>query len=144
MGGSAGDVWHASSVAVSGRGLLILGASGSGKSSLALQMMALGALLVADDRTVLTLRDGAVWLSSPPTIRGRIEARGIGILNAQSAPDTVLHAVIDLGQVENNRLPPERSITLLGCSFPLLHGSASPNFPAGVMQFLRAGRAEGP
>ena len=40
---------HASCIAVHGRGVLILGPSGAGKSSLALQLMALGADLVADD-----------------------------------------------------------------------------------------------
>ncbi|MDX5349528.1 MAG: serine kinase, partial [Paracoccaceae bacterium] len=44
------QIVHATSVAVDGRGLLILGPSGAGKSSLALRLIALGARLVADDR----------------------------------------------------------------------------------------------
>lgn len=51
MTGADRTILHASCVALDGRGLLILGPSGSGKSALALELMALGADLVADDRT---------------------------------------------------------------------------------------------
>ena len=47
---------HATTVALAGQGVLILGPSGSGKSGLALQLMAMGAELVADDRTIVTAR----------------------------------------------------------------------------------------
>ena len=66
---------HASCVALGGRGVLILGGSGAGKSGLALQLMAYGAALVSDDRTILSNRDGALQAAAPDTIRGRIEAR---------------------------------------------------------------------
>ena len=52
-------ILHATCVAVDGRGLLILGPSGSGKSALALQLIALGAQLVADDRTRVSRRGAA-------------------------------------------------------------------------------------
>ena len=77
---------HASCVALDGRGVLILGRSGAGKSSLALELMALGARLVADDRTVLHADDGAPVASCPPAILGKIEARGVGILAADPSP----------------------------------------------------------
>jgi len=67
-------VLHATAVAVGGRGLLILGRSGAGKSSLALQLIALGARLVADDRTRVTLGPAGLVASPPEAIRGRIEA----------------------------------------------------------------------
>ena len=75
---------HATCVAVEGRGVLITGPSGAGKSSLALALMAYGARLVADDRVTLSQVDGALWATCPPTIRGMIEARGIGLLNADA------------------------------------------------------------
>ena len=62
---------HASTVAFRGRGVVILGASGSGKSALALELMALGAGLVADDRTLVEVQDGALVASCPPAISGR-------------------------------------------------------------------------
>ena len=66
---------HASCVAVQGRGVLIRGASGAGKSALALQLMALGAKLVADDQTILTRKDGAIFASCSPRLRGMIDGR---------------------------------------------------------------------
>ena len=132
-------ILHASAVAVDGRGLLIRGASGSGKSSLALQMMALGATLVADDRVCLYRRASGVWLSAPDTIRGLIEARGLGLLHATET-EAALHTVLDLDTDETERLPPLRRTELLEHSVPLLHNPASGGFAAALMQYLRAGR----
>ena len=68
-----------------GAALLILGASGRGKSALALGLMAAGATLVADDRTHLhARRRRQLVASAPAAIAGLIEARGIGILKAEA------------------------------------------------------------
>ncbi len=64
---------HASCVAYGGRGVLILGASGRGKSALALRLMALGAVLVADDRTDLCREGDSVMARAPDAIKGMIE-----------------------------------------------------------------------
>ncbi|MFL4469945.1 HPr kinase/phosphorylase [Tateyamaria armeniaca] len=61
---------HATSVAFEGKGVLITGASGRGKSSLALQLMALGCTLVSDDQTELIRKDNAIWAAAPAPIRG--------------------------------------------------------------------------
>lgn len=74
---------HATTVAIEGRGLVILGPSGAGKSTLALELMATGAVLVADDRTDLARQGDALIASVPQALAGRIEARGIGILGAR-------------------------------------------------------------
>jgi HPr kinase/phosphorylase len=135
------ETLHASSVAAHGRGLLITGRSGAGKSGLALQLMALGATLVSDDRTVVTLQDDRLYLDAPDTIRGLIEARGLGILRANSAP-APLFAILDLDSPEAERLPPVRKRELLGVEVTLLHNFASPYFAAALMQYLKAGQTE--
>ena len=68
---------HGSAVAVGEHALLITGAAGAGKTTLALEMIALGAELIADDR-VGAWPDGAgrLWLSAPPNIAGLVEMRG--------------------------------------------------------------------
>lgn len=138
----APQVMHATCVALDGRALLILGPSGSGKSSLALRLMALGAGLIADDRTVLTLRDGHPVASAPAAIRGRIEARGVGVLAAAPTPPAPVVLAADLGQEETERLPKVRTCDILGVAVPLVHRSDSPHFPAALLQYLRGGRAE--
>lgn len=131
---------HATTVALGDRGALILGPSGSGKSGLALQLMALGARLVADDRTILTVAEGRLIATCPPALRGRIEARGIGILNAEPVENAAITLAINLGESESDRLPPQRSIVIEGVTIPLVRGSGSAHFPAAVIQLLRAGR----
>jgi HPr kinase/phosphorylase len=129
-------VLHGTSVAVGAAGLLITGAAGSGKSALALMLMAYGAVLIADDRTLLARRDGGLWASCPATIRGGIEARGIGILGAETLPGARLAAVVDLDRTETERLPPERSQTLLGVALPLILKSEGLSFAAALRQYL--------
>ena len=73
---------HASCVAWGQTAVLITGAAGSGKSSLALALMAYGCRLIADDGTQLTLEQGRLIAGCPPALRGLIEARGLGLLNA--------------------------------------------------------------
>lgn len=131
---------HATTVAMGDRGALILGPSGSGKSGLALQLMALGARLVADDRTILTVVAGRLIATCPPALRGRIEARGIGILNAEPVESAAITLAINLEESEVERLPPQRSIVIEGVTIPLVRGSGSAHFPAAVIQLLRAGR----
>ena len=131
---------HGSAVAWQGRAVLILGPSGSGKSQLALDLMSRGADLVSDDRTELRLEAGRPVVRAPARIVGLIEARGLGILNAHSVAEAELALVVDLSATESERLPPEREITLLGCSVPLVHRVESRHFSAALLQYLKAGR----
>lgn len=133
---------HASAVAVEGRGLLILGPSGAGKSSLALALMAQGALLVADDRVLLDARDGRLIAACPPPLAGRIEARGVGILSAAAAGPVPVAQVVDLGRAETMRLPLRRSITLLGIALPLVLGPMGPHLAPALRQLLLGGRSD--
>ncbi|MGO4914259.1 HPr kinase/phosphorylase [Pseudogemmobacter sp. W21_MBD1_M6] len=131
---------HATTVCFAGQGLLILGAAGSGKSSLALQLLAYGADLVSDDRTIVTDREGVVFATAPTALRGKIEARGIGILAVKPAPACPVVLVVDMDQTEEARLPPEREITILTHRIPLLYKAENAAFSAAVLQFLRGGR----
>jgi HPr kinase/phosphorylase len=133
---------HASAVAVAHRGVLILGAPGSGKSSLALMLMAAGARLVADDRCLIRRQDAQLIASAPPELSGLIEARFVGLLNADPLSDVPLALAVDLDQRETDRLPPRRILTLEGISLPLLHRSETTPFSAAILQYLKAGRRE--
>lgn len=92
---------HATAVAVDGDALVIRGPSRSGKSTLALALLALSRperpiRLVGDDR-VLLRRRGARLLASPhPRIAGLIERRGCGILSLPYSADVPVLALVDL------------------------------------------------
>ncbi len=133
---------HATCVAVRRRGLLIFGASGSGKSALALQMMALGAGLVSDDRVALEMQDGQVLANAAPEIHGLIEARGIGLLRAEPAGPVPVEFVVDLDAAEPTRLPEHSNILVLRQTVPLLRGAGLPNLAAALMQLAKMGRVD--
>jgi serine kinase of HPr protein (carbohydrate metabolism regulator) len=75
-----GMVVQAGCVAVSGRGILIEGPPGIGKSSLALALIDRGAALVGDDGVVLTVIEGQLWAAPHPITQGLLEVRNVGIL----------------------------------------------------------------
>lgn len=136
-----GEVIHASCVKVGERAVLILGASGAGKSTLALALMATGGMLVADDRTLIRRTGGLLVADCPAAIRGRIEARGIGILRAEAAGATPVGLIVDLDRREDRRLPPPRHVRLAGVVLPLVPGPLHPGLAAGVRQFALCGLA---
>ena len=137
-----GGVVHGTAVSAHRRALLIVGPAGSGKSSIALAMMALGAGLIADDRTLLCpVLGGAPRASAPQGLPPAIEALGLGLLIADLAAPAAVAAVVDLSHTETERMPPERRIRLLGYEIELYHNIASPYFPAALMQYLAKGRA---
>jgi HPr kinase/phosphorylase len=136
----ASEIVHGSCVAADGRGLLILGPSGSGKSSLALRLLSLGARLVADDRTLLSVEAGRLVARCPGPISGLIEARGVGILRAPALERADVALIADLGQTETERLPPLRHITILGCGVDLVLQGQNDHFPDALMLYLRHGR----
>ena len=83
---------HGSCVDFNGKGLLILGDPRSGKSSLALACMSIGAILVGDDYIVLNTCDNKIIANNPPNISGKIEVSRVGILNC----DFIKKTKIDL------------------------------------------------
>ncbi|PTV96219.1 Hpr(Ser) kinase/phosphatase [Rhodobacter aestuarii] len=121
-------------------GVLILGPSGTGKSSLALRLMAFGAHLVADDRVILSAEGGALFARCPNTLSGLIEARGAGILRADALPVAKITLAVDLGQEETERLPPSREIAFCGVTLPLVLRLQHGHLEAVIWQWLKAGR----
>lgn len=134
---------HGTCVALSETaGLLIKGRSGAGKSSLALTLMAYGAHLVSDDQVILKRAPEADVISAraPLAIKGMIEARGVGLLNAQGLESCALKAIVDLDRIEEERLPPRRKERLIGLEIPLYHRVDAPHFAPSLMQLLKGGR----
>lgn len=114
---------HASCVAIGDRGVLLAGPSGSGKSDLALRLIDRGAVLVSDDYTEL-VPEGRRLLASPPErIAGKIEMRGLGILEREWVSGVPVCLLIDLA-CQPERLPEQATRMLAGVAIPLLGLSA--------------------
>lgn len=90
------ETLHATSVAIGGRAVLLCGVSGSGKSDLALRLIDRGAMLVSDDYTLVKRIEGALVATAPATISGRMEVRGIGIVNLPAISEAPVALIIDL------------------------------------------------
>jgi len=131
---------HASAVAWKDRGVLVTGASGAGKTSLAVEMLALGASLVADDWVVVTPgRAAGPVLSAPEPIRGLVELRGIGLVRLPSTDQAPLVCIVDLDREPVGRLPPRRTKTLLDFPCPVIDGRGRQGLAPALMAVLHAG-----
>jgi len=112
---------HATTIDLNGDGVMLRGPSASGKSDLGLRLIDAGGRLVADDRTELTLSGGAVRASAPKEIAGRMEVRGIGIMEVPTVPETRLALVVELvGAEDVERLPEPETADVLGVALPLV------------------------
>lgn len=98
--------------------MLIEGASGAGKSDLALRLIDRGATLVSDDYTLLMREGDALIAAAPDTIAGRIEIRGIGIL-PMAHRDKVRVALAVRLTDSPERLPPSGEVRrIAGVAIP--------------------------
>jgi serine kinase of HPr protein (carbohydrate metabolism regulator) len=116
----SGENVHASSVAIDGRGLLIIGPSGAGKSDLALRLIDRGFTLVSDDQTIVRREGDKLIASAPAQIAGKLEIRGLGIMEMNTASDVPVALVVELTS-NIQRLPDDsRERPILGVSLPLI------------------------
>ena len=111
---------HASTVAMDGRAVLISGPSGSGKSDLTLRLLDRGFTLVSDDQTLVRREDDRLIASAPPTIAGKLEIRGIGIVDMEHVRDMPVALLVELTS-DIQRLPDDnRERPILGVALPLI------------------------
>jgi len=117
---------HGSCVEIDGRGVLLRGPSGRGKSDLALRLIDRGARLVADDRVDINEQAGVLTASAPAPIAGRLEIRGVGIISVAAVAAAPLELVVELVELEDvERLPEPRFSSFLGINIPLIRLVAS-------------------
>lgn len=124
------DHLHATAISVGGRAILIRGASGCGKSDLAFRCLAVPvsqlnqapARLVSDDQVLLRRQGQSLIASAPATLFGKIEVRGLGILDIDPAREANVALVADIAERETiERYPdPWPTTELLGLRVPVL------------------------
>ena len=132
---------HATTVDIAGFGVLILGVPGAGKSDLALRLIAEGALLVADDQTIIEMRGDEIWASAPEKIAGLVEARGLGIVPAATKRATRLVLAVQLTALPA-RMPERRTWALpgAGAQIPLIELSPFEASAPAKLRLALAGR----
>lgn len=111
---------HASCVAADGKAVLICGPSGAGKSDLALRLIDRGFTLVSDDQTLVRKSGERLLASAPGTIAGKLEIRGIGIVDMETVSDVPISLIVELTS-DIQRLPDDsRERSVLGLALPLI------------------------
>ena len=130
----ARELVHGTCVALGRRAALLRGPSGAGKSELALRFIALSGngpsapLLVADDQVFVEAREvGVPHAWAPETIAGKIEVRGIGIVDVPFVNEARLVLVCDLVErADMPRMAPEplERTVIAGVPVPLMRLNA--------------------
>ena len=113
------EMLHASTVAIDGQAVLIIGVSGSGKSDLALRLIDRGAKLVSDDYTLLTRVGAVLMASSPATIKGKLEVRGIGIIDCDALDAAPAALIVGIDEVPL-RMPEDDVQNIIGIAIPVV------------------------
>lgn len=114
------ETLHATTVSIKGRAVLIEGVSGAGKSDLALRLIDRGAILVSDDYSFIQRRGGQIVASPPVNIAGKIEVRGLGIIDMPHIGEAPVAMIVALGEPAARLPEPGEARILLGVDIPLL------------------------
>ncbi|MGH6780546.1 MAG: HPr kinase/phosphorylase [Sphingomonadaceae bacterium] len=134
------EMLHASTVAIDGRAVLIEGLSGSGKSDLALRLIDRGAALVSDDYTLVKREKNRLLATAAPNIAGKIEVRGLGIIEMSNVEDVPVGLVVTLGDMVERIPPGDITRKIAGVAVPVialngLEGSAPVKVELALRQF---------
>ncbi|GLQ35035.1 hypothetical protein GCM10007939_13180 [Amylibacter marinus] len=134
---------HASGICFGNFGVLISGASGQGKSHLALACMGVGAGLICDDMVEIDSHGTDIMISPPQTAIAKIEVRGVGLIDARLSGPRPLQLVVDLDQEEPERLPKKHHAVFKQLRVRLIHAKNIPHLHYVIKQLAIGGTPQG-
>lgn len=124
---------QATCVAIEGRGLLIEGTPGCGKSSLALALIDRGARLVGDDGVSLEAQGGRLLVSPAPATAGLLEVRNVGLVEFPAIGPVPACLLLRLDEAAPRYVEEAEQAELAGVILPMLR-----LWPGGAVLHLRA------
>lgn len=139
---------HATAILIGTTGLVLVGPSGSGKSAMALALLATAGRLrhfcglIGDDQIFIEKVGDAIIAHGPPNISGLIEIRGSGIGHCRPIGKAALTLAISPIRVDaSNRIPAEnlRATLSQGIDLPLLPIDRSHPDPFAVLEAMLPG-----
>jgi len=135
------DQIHATAILMDGKGVILRGPSGSGKSDLALRLIDRGAVLIADDRVDIFSENDDLHCTAPANLSGLLEVRGVGIIKLECAPKAPIDLIVDLEDLASqSRLPETGTIELYAQTLRHLRLSAfAASTPAKIRLALTLG-----
>jgi serine kinase of HPr protein (carbohydrate metabolism regulator) len=110
--------YQATCVVIGGRGVLIEGEPGAGKSSLALALLDRGAELVGDDSLLIEARGGKLWAHPHPATKGLLEVRNLGLLPMPVRDSALVALVLRLDEQAPRFVEAAEDRTILGIALP--------------------------
>ncbi len=127
------NLHQATGIAVNGRGVLIEGPPGAGKTSLALALIDRGATLIGDDGVAIAALGGRLLASPPPATAGLIEVRNVGIITRATAERVPVALILRLDRDAPRHVEAAEICIIAGCTLPLIR-----LFPDSTVLGLRA------
>jgi HPr kinase/phosphorylase len=125
-------IMHATCVDINGSGVLIVGRSGSGKSSLAINLIALGSTLVADDQCEIVKKNKKLSVFKPTSLPSSIEIRGVGLVSVPMVVETSLDWVVNMDEAETQRMPDLQFTEIDGYRIPTIFGKNMDDFASRI------------
>ncbi|WP_273788809.1 HPr kinase/phosphatase C-terminal domain-containing protein [Bartonella sp. ML70XJBT] len=119
------EILHANCLQLGGKGLLIIGPSESGKSTITLALLDRAewskreAKLISDDYTMLRVKNGKLHGYTPEDLQGGIEIRGAGLYMIEFQKQTIIDCIIFLGP-EYERFSTNKTFQFEDLHIPLL------------------------
>ena len=129
---------QASAVSYKNKVILIQGMAGVGKTTLALQLIERGAILVGDDLVEIYLKNNKLFCKAKEKLKGIAEVRGLGLVTGfKTAKPAPVLCVIRLHKKPVDRMPTSETILLLGKKIPVFDFYACNTTEISVLYTIR-------